>query len=108
MEGFHGGQPPLDADGIVHIVFEALIQRIYRPRDTGVREGFDQIKIPQHQVAFGGDTDFDPAALELLQQRTSALEHFFLGQIWIGDRTDKQLFPGIPLRAFDLRPVFHV
>ena len=41
MEGFHGGQPPLDADGIVHIVFEALIQRIDRPRDTGVREGFD-------------------------------------------------------------------
>ena len=108
MKRLHGGQPPLNADGVVHIVFEALIQRIDRPGDTGVREGSDQIQIPQHEVAFSSDTDLDPAARKLLQQRTGASECFFLRQIGISDRANEQLLPGIPLRAAYLRPVLDI
>ena len=38
----HGIQPPLDADGIVHIVFEILVQRIDRPGNRDLSQFFQE------------------------------------------------------------------
>ena len=62
VKRLHCRQPPLDADCAVHVIFEVFIQCIDGPGDTGVRESLDQVQIPQDKVAFGSNTDFDPAA----------------------------------------------
>ena len=41
---------------VVHIIFKALIQRIDRPGDPGIRKCFDQVQIPQYKVAFRSNT----------------------------------------------------
>ena len=46
----HGIQPSLNADGIVHIVFEILVQRIDRPRDRDLSQFFQKIDVTDYQV----------------------------------------------------------
>ena len=46
----HGIQPPLDADGIVHIVFKILVQRIDRPGNRDLSQFFQKVDITDHQV----------------------------------------------------------
>ena len=46
----HGIQPPLDADGIVHIVFEILVQRIDRPGNSDLSHLFQKVDVTDYQV----------------------------------------------------------
>lgn len=63
MQFFHGGNSALNAGRLIHIVFKALIQRVDGKAHPCVWECFDQIDIPQHEIGFGLDAQFDAAAL---------------------------------------------
>ena len=108
VEDLHGGQPPLNVDGAVHVVLEILIQGVDRPGHPGVGKGLDEIQIPQHQVALGGNADGAAAALHLFEQGPGATGGFLQGLVGVAHRADEQLFSRIASRIFDLRPVLHV
>ena len=69
----HGIQPPLDADGIVHIIFEILVQRIDRPGNSDLSHLFQKVDIPDYQVRLGADQNLRAAVFQLLQQLAGVL-----------------------------------
>lgn len=108
VEGFHGRQTALDADGAVHVVLEGFIEGIDGPGDAGPGKGSDEVQIAQYQIGFGGDADGAAAALHLFQQRPRAAGGLLQRLVGVADGADEQLFPGIAFRISDIRPVLHV
>ena len=45
-----GIQPSLNADGIDHIVFEILVQRIDRPGNRDLSQFFQEVDVTDYQV----------------------------------------------------------
>lgn len=91
----HGVQPPLDADGIVHVIFETLIQRVNRPGNSDFSHLFQQVDVPHHQVGFGTDQNLRAAAFQLLQQPAGIAELLLLRQVSVCHRADDYTLPGI-------------
>lgn len=79
-----------------------------RPGYPRIGECFNEVKVTQHQVRLGSNTEATFAALHLLQNGAGAAGGFLQRLIWVGHVTEKQFFPCIPLRVFDFRPKFNV
>ena len=79
-----------------------------RPGYPRIGECFNEVKVTQHQVRLGSNTEATFTALHLLQNGAGAAGGFLQRLIWVGHVTEKQFFPCIPLRVFDFRPKFNV
>mgnify|MGYP002508091484 CR=1 FL=1 len=86
----HRRQPPLNGNGLVHILTESFIQRVNRPGHTSVRKTLYQFQVTQNQIGLGGDTDFRAAPLQLGQQGPCPPIDFLLGIVRVSHRTDEQ------------------
>lgn len=108
VKNFHGGEPTLDRNGVVHILAETLVQRIYRPRNAGVRKALYQIHVAQNQVRFCGYGELRPTALQLFEDGACAPILFLARLIRVRYRTYKYLFIRISFGVCDRLPIFHV
>ena len=108
MKCLHRRQPPLNGNGLVHILTESFIQRVNRPGHTGVRKTFYQFQVTQNQTRLGGDTDFRAAPLQLGQQGPCPPIDFLLGIVRVSHRTDEQFLASVLLGVLNFRPAFHI
>ena len=81
VEGFHSGQTAFYAGGPVHGLLEGFVQGVDGPGDPSVRKGFNQVQVPENQVAFGGNGKAGAAALELGEQGPGTAVFCFFGQV---------------------------
>lgn len=104
VELLHGREAPLDADGPVHLLEEAFVQRVDRPGHVGAGELFDQVQVAQDQVGLRRDADADPGGQQLCKQLTGAPVFLLQRLIGVGHRAEKRLLPRVLPRLVDLRP----
>ena len=79
-----------------------------RPGYPRIGECFNEVKVTQHQVRLGSNTEATFTALHLLQNGAGAAGGFLQRLIWVGHVTDEQFLPGIFLRVLYFRPVFNI
>ena len=64
-----------------------------RPGYPRIGECFNEVKVTQHQVRLGSNTEATFTALHLLQNGAGAAGGFLQRLIWVGHVTEKQFFP---------------